>query len=347
MEKKRSNIIRTVLSLAVAAVLLWLSFRGVGWDDFAAGLRACRWEFVVLSMLAAVVPFIARGVRWRMLIEPFDPSIKASDCVHACNVGNLVNLVLPRVGGIVRTGIIAEHSAEGQDGRKKAPFDKVFGTMLVDRIWDGVFMGLLFVAFLAILWNRYGEFFLSRVLGPASSKLGLVWILLGLVAVLAVFLWLLWRYHDSNAFLGKVWGFFRGIGDGLASCLRMRHGWKFVAWTVVAWVFFWVAVQFIILSFRGVDTSGLHPEMAAGFAAIGNLSLLDGLFIMMVGVVSSLVPVPGGFGAYHYLIMITLQAMYGVPQDIGLLFATLSHESSTLVQLLLGGISYLKEAFSR
>ena len=134
MEKKRSNIIRTVLSLGVAAVLLWLSFRGVGWDDFAAGLRACRWEFVALSMLAAVVPFIARGVRWRMLIEPFAPSIKAC-----------------------------------------------------------VFMGLMIVAFLAILWNRYGEFFLSRVLGPASSKLGLVWILLGLVAVLAVFLWLLWR----------------------------------------------------------------------------------------------------------------------------------------------------------
>ena len=36
--------------------------------------------------------------------------------------------------------------------------------------------------------------------------------------------------------------------------------------------------------------------------------------------------------------------MYGIPVEIGLIFATLSHESQILTQILSGGIAYADEA---
>ena len=48
------RIFKYLLSLALAAVLLYFSFKGVKWEDFVLGLKGCNWGFVVLSMVAGV-----------------------------------------------------------------------------------------------------------------------------------------------------------------------------------------------------------------------------------------------------------------------------------------------------
>lgn len=76
-----------------------------------------------------------------------------------------------------------------------------------------------------------------------------------------------------------------------------------------------------------------------------HLDLVDAFFLMVVGSVSSLVPVPGGFGAYHYLLSLALSTVYGIPMATGLIFATLSHESQALIQIICGAGSYIAETF--
>ena len=73
MGRRYSKPFRYIISLAVALVLLWFSFRGVKWDDFISGLRSCRWEFILLSMAASIVAFYVRGLRWRELLLQIDP----------------------------------------------------------------------------------------------------------------------------------------------------------------------------------------------------------------------------------------------------------------------------------
>ena len=75
--------------------------------------------------------------------------------------------------------------------------------------------------------------------------------------------------------------------------------------------------------------------------------MLDALFLMVVGATSSVVPVPGGFGAYHYMLSLAVQGVYGIPMATGIVLATLSHESQVVVQLLCGGASYFAEAFKK
>ena len=60
---------------------------------------------------------------------------------------------------------------------------------------------------------------------------------------------------------------------------------------------------------------------------------------MVVGSLGWVVPVQGGFGAYHFIVTMTLMPVYGFDRPTGLLFATLSHESQIVQMLLCGLIS--------
>ena len=77
------------------------------------------------------------------------------------------------------------------------------------------------------------------------------------------------------------------------------------------------------------------------------LNLTDALFLSIVGSMSSLVPVPGGFGAYHGLVGGALKSLWNIPMSTGMVYATLNHESQIITQALAGIVSYLHESFFR
>ena len=81
----------------------------------------------------------------------------------------------------------------------------------------------------------------------------------------------------------------------------------------------------------------------AGFKAVpmlDSLNIVDALFISAVGNIASVIPVPGGIGAYHYLVALSLQSIYAASWDTGILYATLCHETHAILILVLGIISY-------
>jgi hypothetical protein len=83
----------------------------------------------------------------------------------------------------------------------------------------------------------------------------------------------------------------------------------------------------------------------AGFKALpmlDSLTFVDALFISAVGNIASVIPVPGGIGAYHYLVALTLQSIYAATWDTGILYATLCHETHAILIIVLGILSYFR-----
>ena len=343
MGKKLKNTGKYLLWGGISIALLYFSFRGVNWTDFGMALKNCRWGYVVLSMVLGALVFYIRGLRWRMQLLPVDPSTSRLTCWNAYNICMVVNLVLPRVGEVVRSIFVTRNSGRNAEGRHLAPIDKVLGTVIADRMWDLASFIVVFFLTLVLMWDRFGSFFTETILPGVAGKAHLWWIVVLALLLLAGFLFLCWRLRDRGRIWGRIWGYLKGMADGLSSCLHMKHGWLFILYTALIWVLYWLMSASILWSLQGIDPAGLSPELAGSLAKIDTLGMGDALLLMFAGALSSLVPVPGGFGAFHMVVAGALSSLYGIPFGVGMIFATLSHEAQVIVDVLFGGGSYLYE----
>lgn len=350
MNKKAVNILKYGASFLVAVVLLYFAFRKVDWAEFWSAFKACRWEFVILSMLFGLLAFYLRALRWRELLLPIDRTTSRLTCFNAVNISYVVNMVLPRVGEVLRCGYITSRSAkagDGEDGqpRRLASFDKVLGTAALERSVDVLMMVLLLVVFLLFTWDRFGGFFSEKIFGAASGRF--TWqkvaVLAVLVAAVAAAVWAVIRYSDRWKPLGKVAGFCKGLGQGFVSCLKMKRAWWFFLLTAGIWACYWMMSATILWAVQGIDSSMVSPALASAVSSIQHLNLTDALFLMLAGSLSAVVPVPGGFGAFHFIVAGAISYIYGLPFEFGMIFATLSHESQQVNQLFWGGLSYISE----
>ena len=325
--------IKYIASAAVAVLLLWFSFRDVEWSSFAAVLKECHWGYVALSMAAGSFAFLLRALRWRRLLMPIDESISTLTTFNGVNIGMISNFVFPRIGEFVRCGVITRRSApvdpEHPD-KKKASYDKVLGTVVLERSWELLVMLLLLAVVVVAGFKRFGGFFVEQIWNPMAQRLdfSIWWIVALLVAVCAAGLWLLWRYRESNTFCSKVWGIFKGILQGFASCLKMDKKWLFFAYTACIWLTYWLMAASTV--------------WAAPF--LEHLDVIDALFLSLVGGIGFAVPVPGGIGAFHFVISLALSMVYGIPMEMGIVYATLSHTSQAITQIFFGAVSYVVEA---
>ncbi|MCR5003667.1 MAG: flippase-like domain-containing protein [Bacteroidales bacterium] len=321
MNEKVSKFLKYILSVAVAAVLLWFSFREVEWKEFWNALSRCRWEFVLMSMAFGLCSFFIRALRWRLILLPIDPKTKRITCFNAVNISYVANMVLPRVGELVRCGYITADSSKNEKGEKLASYDKVLGTVVVDRSSDVLMMLLLFIPFSIIGWSRFGSFFMEKIVTPVAAGFNF-WYLLAIVALIA-----------AAVFAVKKVKFFGGVWNGFKACFHMDQVWLFIFYSFLLWTLYWLMSMSILWAVQGIS-----PEL------LGGIDGLDIFFLMIVGSLSSLVPVPGGFGAFHYLLCLALTTVYGIPPHIAIVFATLSHESQVVIQAIAGFVSYVWES---
>lgn len=327
------KILKYLASAALAALLLWVSFREVEWNDFMAELRNCRWGYVILSMAAGSFAFWLRGLRWRRLLLPIDDSLTSITTFNGVNIGNISNFLFPRIGEFVRCGVITRRSAPvspDEPQHKKASYDKVLGTVVLERSWELLVMLLLLVVVVVGGFKRFGGFFMEQIWNPMAARLNfsIWWIVVILVLAAAGSMALLWRYRNTNSFCIKVWGIFKGILQGFSSCFRMEKPWLFFAYTAFIWLTYWLMAASIM--------------WAAPF--LEGLDLIDALFLSLVGGLGFAVPVPGGIGAFHFIISLALSVIYGIPMEMGIIYATLSHTSQAITQIGFGLASYAYES---
>lgn len=331
MDKKTRNILQYLFWAAVAVVLVYFCFRSIDWNQFMQALERCNWKWVLLSIALGILSLFIRGLRWRMLLLPMDAKTSILTCFNAYNICSAVNLFLPRVGEVVRLAYVVGNSSRDQDGKRLLSADKALGSIVIERVWDMLFVGMLTALVLVLKWEDFGAFFTENFSGGGKvMSLLIPGVLLG-VALAIVLLWLL---RNKGAFWERAWSFVKGIGEGLGSFRRMKRGWLFLLYTFLIWTLYWLMSACIVWALK--DMPVFSP-----------LTLVDALFISLVGSVSTMVPVPGGFGIYHGMVSGALQVLWGIPKDSCMAFAVLNHESQVLTQAVCGLVSYIHESFFR
>ena len=331
MKQKLGTFLKYFLSALLAVGLLYLSFRKVEWAEFWLQLQSCNWLLIILSMLAGALAFWVRGIRWKQILLPLDPGTRAITAINGVNISNVANMVIPFSGEFVRSGVVTKHATrDPETGKPLVTYDMALGTAALERCWDVLTVIILLIVLLIFRWNDFGNFILDKVWQPIVGRLHFAaWLLLGLVVLLfGAFIWAVKNYRGKFGVYERIYGVLHRLLTGFASCLKMRKKGLFFMYTAIIWGMYWLQMVFI--------TNAMPP--------VAGLGVVDALFLMLIGSFASVLPVPGGFGAYHYIVSLAMSSVYGFPQaGVGIVYATLAHESQSVTMLLTGLASYVSE----
>ena len=340
MSKKKpaNQFLKLLLSLGLGFGIIYLIFRSLSDSDIASiqsyiSLADYRW--IGLSVLIHILSHVSRAWRWKYTLEAIDLHPKFRNSFSSVMIGYLVNLAIPRLGEASRSGVLARY--------EKAPFDKVFGTVIAERAAD-LFM-LAFIA-LVVTLLQFDTFYdlmtqdlsadavnqgahsplqKGSLLDSFKSKLPSLEILaiLGFSGILLLGLgvWIIQR--SSHPIGQKIRQILLGFWEGIRSIFSMEKKGLFVLHTLLIWALyismFWVAM----LSLEGTREVPVAGVLAA--------------FIMgSLGIVL----VQGGLGAYPFLVMLAL-SVYGVDSNEGLAFGWINWTAQTLMIILVGVLAFI------
>ena len=315
---KKKDVIKFVLSLALAVVLVWFAFRSVDWKAFWEGLKVTRWIWLVPFLTATLGALLLRSLRWQILLAASGHRCAWLDVWDANNIGNMANVAIPGSGEFLRCGYVA----------RKEGYGDALGTAVMERVWD--FIAIVVIVVLALFLDRhtFGPFFAEEVWGPLSERMhfSMGWLAGLVVALLVVFFWAVFHFRTRNRFCGKIADALASVGRGFASFRKLERKVAFLLYTIGIWL------CYLLMCY----------SVMKAIPALEGLGLKDALFFTAVGNLASVIPVPGGIGAYHYLIAFSASTLYGHSWETGILFATLQHELHNFLILILGVVSYFR-----
>jgi glycosyltransferase 2 family protein len=331
LKKTIVNILKIGIPLVLALYIcwhIWSSFSPEDKDEFGKVFLNANYLYIVLALLVGLASHLSRAHRWRYMLRTlgYDPGLKAS--FHATMIGNIVNIILPRVGEMSRAGVLrATH---------EIPFDKGFGTIVAERVID--MLCLAIVAGLALLFNYNNIADLIQIgnainaTQDASDGVSYVkYILLGIVLI--GFITVLVVMKIKPLLKDKLIQFIKGLWEGLVTIFRMKDRWSYIGHTLIIWscyvIMFWI--PFFALDFtRDLPFDAVMAAFVSG--TIGFIIVQGGLglYPVMVGAVITFYRNPDYFKETGNIVM---------PEDSG--FGFLIWLTQTAIVVILGVYSLL------
>jgi uncharacterized protein (TIRG00374 family) len=240
----------------------------------------------------------------------------------AVMVGYLVNYAIPRAGEVARCALLMRTD--------KIPVEKSLGTVVLERIFDFIILGLLVMATFIFQFDLIMEIY-ERLKGNSSSGSGqtsiIKYILLAGVLLGGIVLALFFIFRNkikSTAIYIKIETMLLGFWTGMKSISQVKNKLLFIFYSLGIWFCYLMMMYF---SFKG-----LHATEALG--------MNEALLVLVASTFGMVMPVPGGTGPFHYFTRESL-ILFGVSAIDGTSYATIVHGAQLLMFATVGSICFL------
>ncbi|MDG2059172.1 MAG: lysylphosphatidylglycerol synthase transmembrane domain-containing protein [Flavobacteriales bacterium] len=322
-------ILKYIASLSFAGLIIYFLFRNQDPAALIEKISEVEIRWVFLSIICGGWAYINRGMRWIVLIDALGYKSSKLNSISSVSVGYFTNLFIPRAGEITRCTAL--------NRVEKIPVDKLFGTILVERVIDLVFLISLFLLTLILKLDLILRFFTE--LGSQSSDsttLGSTkyYVLISILIFFVLAYYLLKKWIVKTSFYEKIIEFIDGLKEGFKSIKKMKRKSSFWFHTFSIWIMYFLMTY--VCFFAIEETS--------------HLTISDGLFLLVLGGIGMVIPTPGGLGSYHAIVMIGLSVLGvgkvylgedGDPANPALLFPTIVHAAQTLVAIIMGSVGMI------
>ena len=275
-------------------------------------IESANFGIIALSLIFGLIGNIIRGLRWELFVNSLGFSPPRSSLVYATLGNYAVNFVLPRAGDVWRCGVISKYD--------KIPLSKTIETFLVDKMVD-IITGLTIIAVSVVL---YVDFFASyfrdnpQVGDSITQFFSSPWLHAALL-VLIIALVLSFTLFKRTKGMRKVRVFLITVKHDMKLISRMKEKRRIIIYTILLWFCFYL--YFYICFFAFDFTKDLGP--------------LAGLIVFAMTNIGISVPVQGGIGPWHFVVISSLLIL-GVAENQALAFAGAVFAIQSVWQILYG-----------
>ncbi|ELR69940.1 integral membrane protein [Fulvivirga imtechensis AK7] len=316
--------------LGITGFLLWLSFQNIEvsdgeskWAFIVNTWKAADKPFLFLSAFAAILSHIFRAERWKLLLKPLGYSIGLKESFMSVMVGYFINLAVPRGGEVSRCYNLYRLN--------KTPVDVSFGTVVLERIIDLIFLIVLLTAAFFIELDNLLFFFRSdemkKLTSSGDSSFSYTLLAGALIFIAAIYLVVRYLLRSRRflalRYVSKLKKLLKGLKSGVTSIFKLEKRVLFIVYSLLIWLCYYLMMYLVMLAF---------PETE-------NLGLFAALTIFVIGGIAMAVPLPGGAGSFHILVPLGLVLLYALPEEKAVPFTFIFHGWQTLVIIIVGALS--------
>lgn len=316
---KQKSLGRLLLSLILAAALLYLFFRGADWPALRSAIASAQLAYIAAALLITMVTYLLRAWRWGGLLRPL-AVVPFRTLFAATAIGFMAGLLIPRAGEVLRPLIVGR--------RQGIPASGAFASIILERLLDLFTVLGLFALYLFVLPQPHGfaEGPLMPVVrfggavagGLAVAGLGLLFFAHGNAAAVASF------FDGLTGFLPArirpaLSRMTRSFLDGLAVLKAPpRHLLALLGQSLLVWI--------------SIDLGVYWANRALGL----DLPFHSTFLIIAFLTVGVAVPTPGGVGGYHETYLLALTQAFGVDHATAAAAALVSHACANVPVLAMG-----------
>lgn len=301
--------------------LIWWSLHQIPaeeWTKFTLALKQSKLWIVFPVLIILGLSHFLRALRWRLIMEPlgYQPSI--ANTYLAVLIGYLANLAIPRLGEVLKCTLLAKY--------EKVPAEKIVGTIVAERAFDVISLGIVFLMALGLQfnvieagWNQLK----NQTANPVMNSNEVNWkmyLLVG-IGILFMALFFILRKHIPTI-LTTFKQIISGIWEGVMSATKLKQQKLFFLYSIGIWFLYLLATYVGLYATAGTESSFATAISCLAYASIG------------------MILTPGGIGAYAYFMAKVLE-LNGVDYTLGLANGTLQWFSQFLIVIVLGGLSLI------
>lgn len=317
---------RYMISFLVAALFLYLAFRGKDFGAVWKTLSQVHWSWVVYLMIGGVLSHLARAWRWQYLLIPVKENVSLRNSFSAVMIGYMVNNFLPRVGEVVRPYTLGRLESISKTA--------AFGTVIIERIIDIITFFSILLAVLFFYSNSFAELF------PSFASMEPLF-LAGSVFSLALFVLFFFKAEFFLSLFRRVLVFlpenirikiehlFDSFLSGFAISKYPGQFLMIIVTSYIIWGLYLLLMYLPFYAFDMIDSNALN----FGSAAV----------LMVVSTVAFAFPTPSGFGTYHSFTSFALTRLYHVDGVTALSYTILTHEIGIFITTVIGLSFFFKD----
>ncbi len=330
MNKTLISVLKYAIGLGLGVSLLYLALKDVEFSKVKRGFEEANYLWVGLGLIVAILSHWFRAARWKMLIKAAGYESSTVNLFASTMVGYMVNQAVPRLGEVTKATLTSK--------TEKLPISVSIGTMVTDRIFDVICLGLLLGTVLLLQYEEimfvFDQAFAgSESAGQEESGGSLLLPILAGVFVLGAILTLVFRKQLAKIpLINKIFNFIGSVWEAILSVRKMKNPLLFLFYTISIWGCYILMTYLVFFALE--QTS--------------NLPFIFALTAFVMGGIGMVIPSPGGVGSYHFAIIMSFvgyATILGFTKDeaqiVGTNIAFIIHTSQFLMMIVVGFLAYL------